>query len=73
MKEHSPSIHRGIFEQLSGGVAEQLAQEHILRIRWQIAGLLKAFLPTVLATLAMAAILFTGISLFLVQLAEHGW
>lgn len=73
MKGNSQSIDRTVFDHLSGATAGHIMQSQLRHVRVLLSGLRRNLLPAVLSTLAMAGILFTGITLFLYQLAEHGW
>ncbi len=73
MKYNSQSINHILYSQLSSEVAGRLFQSQTLQVRLNFLHPAKKILPTIFATLAMAVILFIGITLFLYQLAEHGW
>ncbi|MBU1565354.1 MAG: hypothetical protein KJ630_06980 [Proteobacteria bacterium] len=73
MKENSESINHILFNQFSGVVAGRFFQNLVQQARSQLLHLARKFLPSIVATLVIGAVFFIGISLFLYQLAEHGW
>jgi len=73
MKENTQSIDHLLFNQLSGEVAGRLLYNQIRQAHVFLSRLAGRILPTIFATLTMGVILFIGITLFLYQLAEHGW
>jgi hypothetical protein len=73
MKENTQSIDHLLFNQLSGEVAGRLLHSQMRQARLALSHLAARILPTIFATLTMGVILFIGITLFLYQLAEHGW
>ncbi len=73
MKYNSQSISHILYSQLSSEVAGGIFQSQVLQARSNLLYLAKKILPTIVATLAMGVVLLIGITLFLYQLAEHGW
>jgi hypothetical protein len=73
MKENSQSINHILFGQLLSETAGCIFQNQVLQARSNILHLARKILPTVVATLIMGGVFFVGITLFLYQLAEHGW
>ncbi len=73
MKDNSQSINHLLFSQLSGEIAGRIFQSQVLQARTNLLHLARKIFPTIIAILTIGVIFFIGITLFLYQLAEHGW
>lgn len=73
MKENLATISQGPLSQFAVAIAGRSHKNHLPRIRDNIVLLLRKNVLEWLATLGTGVILFIAITLFLLQLAEHGW
>ncbi len=73
MEDNLATISQGPLRQFAVEIAGGNCKNHLLRMRDGIVRRLRENLQECLATLGMGAVLFIGITLFLHQLAEHGW
>lgn len=73
MKENLATIHQGPLSQFAVEIAGRNCKNHLLRMRDRIVSLLREHVLECLAILGTGGVFFIGITLFLLQLAEHGW
>ena len=73
MKESAENMNDILFAYRSGTIACSIFINRLYQVRTAFLQSIRQALPTILASCCTGIIFFIGISLFLYQLAEHGW
>ena len=73
MKETAGNMSDILFVYRSGTLAGSIFINRLHQVRTAFLQSIRQALPTLLASCGTGVIFFIGISLFLYQLAEHGW
>jgi hypothetical protein len=73
MKETAGNMSDILFAYRSGTLVGSIFINRLHQVRTAFLQSIRQALPTMLASCGTGVILFIGISLFLYQLAEHGW